>query len=152
VNWRARQSSQHPAASCGHGYNLAVALQQSAHLALTRDDVERSAALLAEAQPWVRGAGSRILSWGWCSLVGSLAVRHRRWAVAVQLLASAIRFRADDGLLPDEKDLAGEQAELDGARAALGDAAYEEAWATGTGLSEAQALDLATVELAAYQP
>jgi len=136
----------------GHGYNLAVALQQSAHLALTRDDVERSAALLAEAQPWVRGAGSRILSWGWCSLVGSLAARHRRWAVVVQLLASAIRFRADDGLLPDEKDLAGEQAELDGARAALGDAAYEEAWATGTGLSEAQALDLATVELAAYQP
>ena len=101
------------------------------------------------AQPWVRGAGSRILSWGWCSLVGSLAVRHRRWAVAVQLLASAIRFRADDGLPPDDKDLASEQAELDGARAALGDAAYEEAWATGTALSEVEALDLAALELAA---
>ena len=133
----------------GHGYNLAVALQHSAHLALTRGDTERTAALLAEAQPWVRGAGSRILSWGWCGLVGSLAARHRRWTVAVQLLASATRFRADDGLRPDDEDLASEQAERDSARATLGDAAYEQAWAAGTALSEAEALDLAALELAA---
>jgi predicted ATPase/DNA-binding winged helix-turn-helix (wHTH) protein len=134
----------------GHGYNLAVALQQSAHLALTRGEAEHSAALLAEARPWVRGAGSRVLSWGWCSLVGSLAARRKHWAVAVQLGASTTRFRAEDGLHPDAGDQASEQAELDCARAALGDAAYELAWTTGTALSEAEALDLAALELAQH--
>lgn len=132
----------------GHGYNLAVALQDAAHLALTRGDADRGAALLAEARPWVDGAGSRLLSWGWCRLVGSLAARRGHWAVAVQLVASSTRFQADDGLRPGDDGLASEQAELDDARAALGDTAYAQAWATGTALGETEALDRALRALA----
>jgi predicted ATPase/DNA-binding winged helix-turn-helix (wHTH) protein len=133
----------------GHGYNLAVTLQRVAAIALERGDTARCTALLTESQPWVRGAGSRVLIWGWCSLVGSLAVRHGQWDVAVQLQASVARFRADDGLRPDDNDLQTERAEMDRTRAALGDAAYEAAWAAGTALGAAQVLDLAASALAA---
>jgi predicted ATPase/DNA-binding winged helix-turn-helix (wHTH) protein len=133
----------------GHGFNLAVALQQSAHLALTRGDAERCATLLAESQPWVRAAGSRILSWGWCSQVGRLAARRGHWTFAVQLSASSARFMVDDGLRADAEELLREQAEQDSARAALGEAAYEQARASGTALSEAEALDLAARALSA---
>lgn len=132
----------------GHGYNLAIALLDSSRLALMQGDFERSAARLAEAQRWVLGAGSRTLSSGWCSEVGSLAARKEHWSVAVRLFAAAFRFVADNGLRPDEDDLAREHAELDRARAALGDLLYQEAWVTGEALGESAALDLASLELA----
>ncbi len=131
----------------GHGYNLAVGLQKAAAMALERHDLVRAEALLIEAEPWVRGAGSRLLSFGWCGLTGSLAVQRTHWTAAVQLLASTLHFRAEDGVRPDDDDIATERAELDSARMALGDLAYVQAWAAGTALTAAQALDLAADEL-----
>jgi hypothetical protein len=125
-----------------------VTLQRAAWMALDRGDTAQAVALIAESQPWVRGAGSRILIWGWCSLVGSLAARHGHWERMVQLQASATRFRIDDGLRPDDEDLQIERAELDRARAAMGNAAFDQAWTAGTALGAAQALDLAADELA----
>jgi hypothetical protein len=126
----------------GHGFNLALSLQKAASLAL-----ERAAAYLAEAQAWVRGTGSRLLSLGWCSMNGALAAARGRWAAAVQLQAFVIRTRADDGVRPDAQGLACERAELDRARAALGAEAYAAAWAAGQALGAAQAFELAAAEL-----
>lgn len=135
--------------SVGNGFSIAVASQKAAALALMRHEEGRAATLLAQAHPLVRDAGSRVLAWDWCRLVGLLAARRRRWVGAVQLLASASRNRAGDGLRPGPDDVRSEQAGLDASRTALGESAYEQARAAGAAHTDAQALDLATTELAA---
>jgi predicted ATPase/DNA-binding winged helix-turn-helix (wHTH) protein len=131
----------------GQGYNLAVSLLRAAWLAICRAQLDAAAGHLAEAEPWVRGAGSRLLAFGWYGLTGSLAAARERWAVAVHLLACMLRVRGEDGVRPDEESVACERADLDRARQALGDLAFDAAWAAGTALTHAQAMDLAAREL-----
>lgn len=133
----------------GQGYNLAVTLQKAAWLSLSRGDPAEAATRLREAEPWMRGTGSRLLALGWCSLSGALAAARHHWAAAVQLQAATARGREEDGVRPGDDDLAEERAELDSARAAMGDAGFEAAWAAGQALGSAQMLALAAAEVAA---
>jgi Tetratricopeptide repeat len=135
--------------SAGDGLNLVQSLQQTAWVALQQGATDRAAQALTEALPWVRSEAARLLSWGWCGMVGSLAARRGHWAVAVPLRASVVRFHATDGVSPDEDERQSEcaEAEMRAARAALGDAAYERAWQVGTGFSEAEVLGCAAAEL-----
>lgn len=92
--------------------------------------------------------GSSRPALGWCSVTAALAAARQRWAAAVQLQAATARVRAEDGVRPDDDDLAEERAELDSARAALGEPAFAAALAAGQALSPAQMLELAAAEVA----
>jgi predicted ATPase len=133
----------------GQGYNLAVSLLRAGWLATERGEPDAAARYFLEAEAWVRGAGSRLLAFGWYGLTGSLAAAQQRWTAAVQLLAAMLRARGEDGVRPDDHSVACEQADLDRARAGLGEADYQAAWAAGSALTPAQAMDLAAAELAA---
>jgi predicted ATPase/DNA-binding winged helix-turn-helix (wHTH) protein len=131
----------------GHGYNLAVSLQRAALLALKRGDAARAAASLAESEPWVRGAGARLLSLGWCSLNASVAAARGQWPLAVQLHAATDRLRSEDGVRPCDDDVASERSELASARAALGEPGFDAAWAAGRALGLDQAFECAAAGL-----
>ena len=135
--------------SAGHGYNLAVSLQKATSLTLGLGDSGRAAAMLREAEPLVRSAGSRLLALGWCSMTGAWAAARQDWALAVWLQACVGHIRAEDGVLPDDEGLAAERQELDAARAALGDEAFEAAWAAGSASTLEAAMHLAAGALAA---
>jgi predicted ATPase/DNA-binding winged helix-turn-helix (wHTH) protein len=135
------------ARGAGHGHNLAVAMQQAARLARDRGDDARSVALLLEALPWVRGAGSHGLAWKWSTSVCLRAATQQRWTAAVQVLAGARRRREAEGLVLDEDEEKAEHAALDGARNALGDSTYLRAQSAGIALSSSDALELAAAEL-----
>ena len=131
----------------GNAYNLALTLRRVAHQAASRGDTAHAAALLAGAQPLVRNAGSLVLLCVWCHEVGSFAADLRHWDGAVRLLAWASQFRAQHGYPADDEQARLESAQLNQAREALGDAAYEAARAAGAAFTAGEVLDLAAREL-----
>ena len=127
----------------GHGYNLIVALLNVASTALERDQVERAMPLLAEAVALSPRVGSDYLTAHVLALAAQVFARRGRWAAAVELHAAAHLQAQAQRLFVDEADRQQLRTDLERARQALGEPAFEAAWQAG--LAESAASGLASV-------
>ena len=126
----------------GHGYRIAVALLNTAVSLMKAGQLDEAAALMREAASLLPAVGSFQLDVYLVEFAASYAGHRGEWAAVAQLLAATGRLRSEQDmpLLPREQ---GErQALLDGAQAALGDAALRAETAAGLGLSRTAALSL----------
>ena len=106
-------------------------------------DLARAAALLGEAVPLVRDFGALNRTAGTLFTTGDAAIQADRSREGVRLVGAAFRVeRYETMLFPDERDT--HAASMARARAALGDAAFEVAWAEGQAMTDAHAFTEAT--------
>ena len=132
----------------GHGYHLATALLNATLLAQNLDDDARAWQRLAEATALLPRVGSQYLSQLAVDLAVALLGRAGDWPAAVVLAAASSAHRHDSALPLKGGDFDDRQTLLRQARGAIGDEAFEVAWAEGLALDQpgAQARVAATAE------
>lgn len=133
----------------GHGYNLALTLLNCAAHATERGQLAQARRWLLEALPWVHAAGSRLLRQSWVDAVPPLLARCAAWAPMVQLVAASGALLDELGVSAAPADLDQQGRDLQAARAALGDAAFDAEWARGLALDHAAAFAAAVQALQA---
>jgi predicted ATPase/DNA-binding winged helix-turn-helix (wHTH) protein len=131
----------------GHGYNLIIALLNVASTALERDQVERAMPLLAEAVALSPRVGSDYLTAHVLALSAQVFARRGRWAAAVELRAAAHLQEQEQRLFVQEADRQQQRTDLEHARQALGEPAFEAAWQAGLAGSAASGLARAAMHL-----
>lgn len=129
------------AVAAGVGWHLATALTARARVAMAanrREDAERDAydALVCAAD-----VGAYVALPGNLECLATLAKDNdRRHQEAARLFGAAEAFRQRTGVVRFKVHQAGYEASVEGLRDAMGDKAFEAAWAEGEGLSTEEAI------------
>ena len=131
----------------GHGYNLIIALLNVASTALERDQVERAMPMLAEAVALAPRVGSDYLTAHVLAVSAQLFARRGRWAAAVELRAAAHLQEQAQRLFVHEAGRQQQRTDLERARQALGEHAFEVAWQAGLERTAASSLARAAEHL-----
>ncbi len=128
----------------GESRSIAAALTHLADIARDQGSDEQAAAMYAEGLPLLRSIGDHhgvaICLEGVAAAHGALGRQER----AARLCGAAAALRDATGAPLPSVDRASFDRTLSAARAALGTAAFEAAWAAGQALSPDQAIDEAT--------
>jgi predicted ATPase/DNA-binding winged helix-turn-helix (wHTH) protein len=132
----------------GDAFNLTLVLQKAARRAFERGETPRAKALLREALPLVRGAGSLALHSTLFELVARAAALRGDWKDAAYLQGAAAHGHNTLGRLRRESELLEERLHIEASRAALGVATCDALLAQGAALPSEQAFELAAHQLA----
>ena len=128
----------------GQGYNLMIALLNTASLALDRGDPVVAATLLTEATALAPRVGSECLVMHLLTESARLLARRANWAASVEIQAAARQLRLTQDYRPGDLESAREEADLQRARAALGTTAFDAAWQAGQAWPAASELERIT--------
>jgi hypothetical protein len=131
----------------GHTPSLINGLAIASQFATDRGDVPGARALLREAAALTVQTGSWVCDQQVIDATTSLLARRDAWSNAVRLAAASDSARRQGGV-PDQ-DGARRTAELEAARAALGNDGYAREWAIGAAMDREATLALALAELEA---
>jgi hypothetical protein len=138
--------------SMGDRWGIGVALAGLAGVAWTRGDLEQGAALLKHSLITFRDVGTRDRVAECLQELASLALLAGQPAQTVTLSAAAGATQSSAGLALWPAVAARRDRDLELARAGLGQAEFERAWAEGQALSLDQAIDLALIVLGTPAP
>lgn len=122
---------------------LMAALDNEAQLAFDAGETERAQALWREALTLAVESNLQLALFGSLDGVGQTLAMSGGAGAAVRLLAAADAIRRSSAVPRLGRKAAAYEQALDRTRAALGDAAFEEAWAAGRALSVDDAVRLA---------
>jgi DNA-binding CsgD family transcriptional regulator len=127
----------------GNKRSLAYTLSWLGNHARSQGDTRQASAFLAESLSLHSIIGDRLgIAYG-ISLCGLLAMQYRDHALGLMLLAAAVELHSPLEIQLTQRERADRDAFVDAARVALGDAAFDEVWATGRAMAGGQAIALA---------
>jgi predicted ATPase/DNA-binding CsgD family transcriptional regulator len=109
-----------------------------------RGDATRSAALFEDALRHMRRYGSRVEAIGCLEDIARIAIGQRDWRRAATLLAASTRLRDATAAVPNARERADLDADIDRVRSMLEAPVFDEAWGRGLGLTLDEAAEFAT--------
>jgi predicted ATPase/Tfp pilus assembly protein PilF len=127
----------------GDRTEMAYALADLVRVEVERGRLEAAAAALAESLPRATSAGIRVIVPLLLEGAGSLAAARSEHALAVRLWAAASAERTASGFVNMPADERLLDAKMAGVRERLDPGEFADAWAEGTALSPADAVDVA---------
>jgi predicted ATPase/class 3 adenylate cyclase len=122
---------------------IALSLYSLGHLAYEQKDYSAARALLRDSLEVCREVGDLVCMAACFRVLGEALAVLGSWSAAAQLWGAAERLEGETGVLTSTGDRSGYETRLAETRAAMGDTAFQSAWAEGRAMPLEQAMELA---------